>query len=45
LALVKVDSQRRIYIPKKFPFKAKKAIIIPYGMHFYSSQSPKKSLR
>lgn len=34
LTIVKVDSQRRIYIPKEVPFKAEKAIIIPYGMLF-----------
>lgn len=34
MAVVKVDSQRRIYIPKEIPFKAEKAIIIPYGASF-----------
>lgn len=29
MAIVSVDSQRRIYLPKELDFEAKKAIIIP----------------
>jgi len=39
---VKVDSQRRIYIPKEVSFKAEKAIIIPYGMSFLLVPVPEK---
>ena len=42
MAIVKVDSQRRIYIPKEVPFKAEKAIIIPYGMSFLLVPVPEK---
>ena len=42
MALVKVDSQRRIYIPKEVPFKAKKAIIIPHGTSFLLVPVPEK---
>ena len=34
MSLVKVDSQRRIYIPKEIPFEADKAVIVPYGASF-----------
>jgi virulence-associated protein VagC len=42
LSLVKVDSQRRIYIPKELPFKADKAIIVPYGASFLLIPVPEK---
>jgi len=42
LSLVKVDSQRRIYIPKEIPFKADKAIIVPYGTSFLLIPVPEK---
>jgi len=31
MAIVSVDTQRRIYLPKELDFKAKKAIILPRG--------------
>jgi virulence-associated protein VagC len=31
MAIVSVDTQRRIYLPKELDFKAKKAIIVPRG--------------
>ena len=31
MAIVSVDSQRRIYLPKELDFEAKKALIIPRG--------------
>ena len=31
MAIVSVDAQRRIYLPKELDFKAKKAIILPRG--------------
>ena len=31
MAIVSVDAQRRIYLPKELDFKAKKAIIVPRG--------------
>lgn len=31
MAIVTVDSQRRIYLPKELDFEAKKAIIVPRG--------------
>jgi len=34
MSVVKVDSQRRIYIPKELGFKAEKALILPYGSNF-----------
>jgi len=40
--LVKVDSQRRIYIPKEIPFRADKAIIVPYGASFLLIPVPEK---
>lgn len=40
--MVKVDSQRRIYIPKEIPFKADKAIIVPYGASFLLIPVPEK---
>jgi len=42
LSLVKVDSQRRIYIPKEIAFKAAKAIIVPYGGSFLLIPVPEK---
>ena len=42
MAVVKVDSQRRIYIPKGMPFEAEKAIIIPYGASFLLVPVPEK---
>jgi len=39
---VKVDSQRRIYIPKEIPFRADKAIIVPYGASFLLIPVPEK---
>lgn len=42
LAIVKVDSQRRIYIPREIPFEAEKAIIIPYGASFLLIPVPEK---
>jgi len=42
LAVVKVDSQRRIYIPRDMPFEAEKAIIIPYGASFLLVPVPEK---
>ena len=40
--MVKVDSQRRIYIPKEVPFKADKAVIVPYGASFLLIPVPEK---
>ncbi|MEM2941735.1 MAG: AbrB family transcriptional regulator [Thermoproteota archaeon] len=34
MALVKVDSQRRIYIPKDVPFEAGRALLVPFGSSF-----------
>ena len=42
MSLVKVDSQRRIYIPKEIPFKADKAVIVPYGTSFLLIPVPGK---
>jgi len=42
LAIVKVDSQRRIYIPREVSFEAEKAIIIPYGASFLLIPVPEK---
>lgn len=42
MAVVKVDSQRRIYIPRDMPFEAEKAIIIPYGASFLLVPVPEK---
>lgn len=42
MSLVKVDSQRRIYIPKEIPFKADWAIIVPYGASFLLIPVPEK---
>ena len=42
MSLVKVDSQRRIYIPKEIPFKADKAVIVPYGASFLLIPVPEK---
>lgn len=42
MSLVKVDSQRRIYIPKEIPFKAEWAIIVPYGSSFLLIPVPEK---
>ena len=39
---MKVDSQRRIYIPREVPFEAEKAIIIPYGASFLLIPVPEK---
>jgi len=40
--LVKIDSQRRIYIPKELPFQADRAIIVPYGASFLLIPIPEK---
>lgn len=42
MSLVKVDSQRRIYIPKEIPFKAEMAIIVPFGQSFLLIPVPEK---
>jgi len=42
LALVKIDSQRRIYIPREIPFKADEAIIVPLGASFLLIPVPEK---
>jgi len=42
LTLVKIDSQRRIYIPKEIPFKANEAIIVPFGASFLLIPVPEK---
>jgi len=42
VSLVKIDSQRRIYIPKEIPFKADKAIIVPFGASFLLIPVPEK---
>ena len=42
MSLVKIDSQRRIYIPKEIPFKADKAIIVPFGASFLLIPVPEK---
>lgn len=42
MTLVKVDPQRRIYIPKEVPFKADKAILVPYGASFLLIPVPEK---
>ena len=40
--MVKIDSQRRIYIPKDLPFQADRAIIVPYGASFLLIPLPEK---
>ena len=40
--MVKIDSQRRIYIPKELPFQADRAIIVPYGASFLLIPIPEK---
>ena len=42
MALVKIDSQRRMYIPKEIPLKAGEAIIVPYGASFLLIPVPEK---
>ena len=42
MSLVKVDSQRRIYIPKEMTFKADKAIIVPFGSSLLLIPVPEK---
>lgn len=42
VAIVNVDSQRRIYIPKGLPFKAEKAIIVPQGSSYLLIPVPPK---
>jgi len=42
LAIVSVDAQRRIYIPKELSFNAKKAIIIPQGSSYILIPIPEK---
>jgi len=42
LAVAKVDSQRRVYIPKEVAFRAEKAIIIPYGSSLLLVPVPEK---
>lgn len=42
MAIVSVDAQRRIYLPKDLPFDAKKAIIIPQGDFFVLIPIPEK---
>jgi hypothetical protein len=39
---VKVDSRRRIYIPKEIPFRADKAIIVPYDASILLIPVPEK---
>lgn len=34
MAIVKVDAQRRLYIPKDVKFEGEKAIILPYGTSY-----------
>jgi len=41
MSLVKIDSQRRIYVPKEIPFEAEEAIIIPLGGSFLLIPVPK----
>jgi len=40
--VAKVDSQRRVYIPKEVAFRAEKAIIIPYGSSLLLVPVPEK---
>lgn len=40
--MAKVDSQRRIYIPKGVPFRAEKVIIIPHGSSLLLVPVPEK---
>jgi len=40
--VVKVDSQRRIYIPKEIPFESDKAIIMTFGASFLLIPVPEK---
>ena len=42
MAVAKVDSQRRVYIPKEVAFRAEKAIIIPYGSSLLLVPVPEK---
>jgi len=41
MAVVKVDSQRRVYIPKGIPFVGDRAIIIPQGSTYLLIPVPK----
>jgi len=41
MAVVKVDSQRRVYIPKGMPFEAERAIIVPQGSAYLLIPVPK----
>ena len=34
MAIVKMDAQRRLYIPKALKFEGEKAIILPYGTSY-----------
>ena len=40
--MVKIDSQRRIYIPKEIPLKAGEAIIVAYSASFLLIPVPEK---
>jgi len=42
MAIVSVDSQRRIYLPKELDFEAKKALIIPRGDEYILIPIPDK---
>ena len=42
MAVAKVDSQRRVYIPKEIAFSAEKTIIIPYGSSLLLVPVPEK---
>ena len=40
--MVKVDAQRRIYLPKELGFKADKAMVVPFGKSFLLIPIPKE---
>lgn len=40
--MVKIDSQRRIYIPKDIPLEVDKAIILPFGTFLLLIPIPEK---
>jgi len=44
MSVVKIDAQRRIYVPKVMPFKAEKAVIIPQGSAYLLIPVPKEPI-
>ena len=44
MSVVKVDSTRRIYIPKELPFEAEKAVIITHGASYLLIPVPQEPI-